>query len=195
MDETSYYHRQAAAPGRPPLTGPVETEIAIVGGGLAGLAVALSLAERGTAPVLIEAATLASGASGRNGGMVSAGFTAPLPALERRLGVPVAERLMRASLDAISLIRARIARHAIACAPVDGLVIASWFDEAAELHAEAQDLNERFGMRLSSGRASGCARFIPRAALLGRPARSRGAASRPARAGTRLYLGGRAPET
>lgn len=148
MDETSYYHRQAAAPGRPPLTGPVETEIAIVGGGLAGLAVALSLAERGTAPVLIEAATLASGASGRNGGMVSAGFTAPLPALERRLGVPVAERLMRASLDAISLIRARIARHAIACAPVDGLVIASWFDEAAELHAEAQDLNERFGMRL-----------------------------------------------
>ena len=148
MDETSYYHRLAPMPSRPPLAGIVDAEIGIVGGGLAGLAVALSLAERGAAPVLIEADSIGSGASGRNGGLVSSGFTASLAALERRLGVDAAARLMQASHAAIGLMRARIARHAIACAPMDGLVIASWFDEAASLHAEAQDLNRRFGMRL-----------------------------------------------
>ena len=73
----SYYHAHAAkVPAAPPLAGTVETETAIVGGGLAGLATALSLTERGRPAVLLEAKAVGAGASGRNGGMVSAGFAA-----------------------------------------------------------------------------------------------------------------------
>ena len=64
----------------------IRAETAIVGGGLAGLATALSLAERGRTAVLIEARTIGAGASGRNGGMVSAGFAAPTRLLERAAG-------------------------------------------------------------------------------------------------------------
>ena len=44
MTDASYYQLQApAVPPRPPLTGAVEAEVAVVGGGLAGLGLALSL--------------------------------------------------------------------------------------------------------------------------------------------------------
>jgi gamma-glutamylputrescine oxidase len=98
--------------------------------------------------VVLEARTVGSGASGRNGGMVSAGFAAPLRALERRAGPDAAAALMQLSREAMALIRARIARHAIPCSPVDGVVVASWFGEPDGLYAEAEELNARFGMAL-----------------------------------------------
>ena len=118
---------------------------AIVGGGLAGLATALSLAERGRTSVLIEARTIGAGASGRNGGMVSAGFAAPTRLLERAAGPEAARSLMRLSREAMELIRARIERHAIACEPVSGVVIASWFDDGEALAAEVAEYNTRYG--------------------------------------------------
>jgi gamma-glutamylputrescine oxidase len=146
MTGSSYYHaRTPAPPPRPPLLGTVEAETGIVGGGLAGLATALSLAERGRAPMLIEARRIGAGASGRNGGMVSAGFAQPASHLERTLG-PAAGELMTLSRDAIARLRACIARYGIACEPVEGVVVASCFDRAAALQAEAEALNERYGM-------------------------------------------------
>ena len=71
------WYRQAGGEvaARPVLAGRLEAETCVVGGGLAGLATAMSLAERGRPPVLIEAGRIGDGASGRNGGMASAGFT------------------------------------------------------------------------------------------------------------------------
>lgn len=59
---------------RPHLSGPIDTEIAIVGGGVEGLALARELAMRGRRPVLLEAAAIGSGATG-----ASAGVIAPQP--------------------------------------------------------------------------------------------------------------------
>ena len=149
MTNESYYHLKATpVPPRPPLAGKVETEVAIVGGGLAGLGTALSLAERGHASVLLEASTIGAGASGRNGGMVSAGFAAPMRLLERAAGPEAARTLMRLSREAMDLIRGRIARYAIACDPVGGVVIASWFDDSEALAAEVAEYNAKYGMRL-----------------------------------------------
>jgi gamma-glutamylputrescine oxidase len=149
MPNSSYYHlRVPAPPPRPALTGTLEAGIGIVGGGLAGLATALSLAERGAKPVLLEAETVGAGASGRNGGMVSAGFAASFRAIERAAGPAAAAALVALSRDAVALVRARIARYAIPCAPVDGVVIASWFDEPEALRREVRELNARHGMRL-----------------------------------------------
>jgi gamma-glutamylputrescine oxidase len=145
----SYYHALAPeVPARPPLEGVVEAEIGIVGAGLAGLATALSLAERGRSAVVLEARQVGAGASGRNGGMVSAGFAAPTRLLEHAVGPVAAASLMAFSREAMTLMRVRIERHAIACHPVAGVVIASWFDDATSLAAEVDDLNRRFGMRL-----------------------------------------------
>jgi glycine/D-amino acid oxidase-like deaminating enzyme len=49
---------------------PAETEIAVVGGGAIGVSIAYWLAVAGVQPLLLEASEVASGASGRNGGLV-----------------------------------------------------------------------------------------------------------------------------
>ena len=73
----SYYSRSIVDDRpRPALDGDVETDVCVIGGGMAGLATALGLAERGRGVVLLEARRLAFGASGRNGGMVGTGYAA-----------------------------------------------------------------------------------------------------------------------
>ena len=72
----SYYSRTRTDDvRRTPLDGTVEAETCVVGGGLAGLATALALAEKGRSVVLIEARRVGWGASGRNGGFVSPGYS------------------------------------------------------------------------------------------------------------------------
>jgi len=132
----------------PPLADAAATRIAVVGGGLAGLAVALSLAERGAQAVLLEAGEIGLGASGRSGGMVSAGFTRGLAGLEARLGTASARALHGPSQAALGLIRARIARQGIQAGLVDGVLIAAMLTPPAALAAEATAQNARFGTRL-----------------------------------------------
>lgn len=145
----SFYELRAPAPRpRPPLLGAGEAKTVIVGGGLAGLATALSLAERGERPVLLEARAIGAGASGRNGGMVSEGFAASLREIERRAGPAAADALMRLSREGLALVKARIGRHAIPCEPVEGVVVANWFDEGPALKEEVDRLNARFGTAL-----------------------------------------------
>ena len=149
MTNESYY--QLKAPARTPrsaLREVADTEIAIVGGGLAGLATALSLAERRRSSLLLEAREIGAGASGRNGGMVSAGFAASTRLLERATGREAARSLMRLSREARALMRSRIEGYAIACEPVSGIVIASWFDDSVAMRHEVEDYNAKYGMRL-----------------------------------------------
>ncbi len=150
MDSNSYYHLRAPAPPpHPPLAGEVAAPVGVVGGGLAGLATVLALAERGVAAVLLEAERIGSGASGRNGGLVSSGFAAPLDAVERLAGPAAATELVNLSRAAMAQIRARAERHKIACDLAEGVVVASWFDAAAELRAEVEAHNRRFGTALA----------------------------------------------
>jgi gamma-glutamylputrescine oxidase len=144
---TWYERAGGAVPQRPALAGRAEAATCIVGGGLAGLGVALSLAERGHGAVLLEAGRIGGGASGRNGGMVSAGFGRPLDFVARATGRGVAEQLYRLSLAAVALLRRRIGRHAIACHPVEGVVEASWHADAAATARRVAELN-RLGARL-----------------------------------------------
>jgi gamma-glutamylputrescine oxidase len=58
---------------RPPLDRDIEVDACVIGGGVSGLASAQELARRGAQTVLLEASTVASGASGRNGGFLLAG--------------------------------------------------------------------------------------------------------------------------
>lgn len=85
---------------RPSLDGDVTADVAIVGGGVGGLATAWHLAERGIRATVVEARTVASGASGRNGGFLVAG-AAPMYNDARVLfGDDLARRIYAATLAA-----------------------------------------------------------------------------------------------
>ncbi len=135
----SYYARTIGEDRpRPALDGAIETEVCVIGGGMAGLATALGLAERGRKVVLLEARRLAWGASGRNGGMVGGGYSAGYRRLAAMVGEGRARELNDLTRAALQLIRARIARYAIDCAPMaDGKIRCSWFDDGDALKAEA----------------------------------------------------------
>jgi gamma-glutamylputrescine oxidase len=71
---TAPYWLDAPYAPRPALSGRVEVEACVVGGGVAGLACAHRLAKHGIETVLLERGAIAGGASGRNGGFLIAGM-------------------------------------------------------------------------------------------------------------------------
>jgi gamma-glutamylputrescine oxidase len=157
IGQTTYY--RASAPVRPafaPLAGRTQARVCIVGGGFAGLNTALGLAERGMRDVVVvEANEMAHGAAGRNGGFVFAGFSRGPGRLLRDLGAARAKALYGGTVDAVNLIRARIQRHAIDCAPTDaGVYWANWFRDPKLLHEHQRMLAESFDAHW---------RFVPRA--------------------------------
>jgi glycine/D-amino acid oxidase-like deaminating enzyme len=84
--------------GRPTLAGRLETDVLVIGAGIAGLSCAWHLAERGVECTVVEGRTAASGASGRNGGFLVAGAAPPHNDAIRRFGHEVAVGIYRATL-------------------------------------------------------------------------------------------------
>lgn len=112
----SYY--AATAPqvlGFPTLEGRIDCDIAIVGGGLAGLSAAIELADLGFDVALLDARTVGSGASGRNGGQALAGLACEQTVIEAQLGTTDARAVWDMTLEAIALIHARCERFGIDC--------------------------------------------------------------------------------
>lgn len=116
LNARSYYVATAhPAPTHAPLRGDVRADVCIVGGGLAGLSAALDLRARGMDVVLLEAMHVGWGASGRNGGQALVGYSSELEPFEKQLGRDAAHTAWDVSLQAIDLMKERIAAHDIAC--------------------------------------------------------------------------------
>lgn len=122
---TYYSAVTPSLPPCPPLQGGERTDVCVVGGGIGGCSAALALAERGYRVCLLEAQRLGWGASGRNGGQVLPGVAADQEALTRLAGEDTALHIWRLSLEAVALLKRRVARHAIACEWTDGQMLAA----------------------------------------------------------------------
>jgi gamma-glutamylputrescine oxidase len=82
------------------LDGSRQADVAIVGGGYAGLSAAVELARRGVDVVLIEQHRFGDGASGRNGGQLGTGQRIGLDEMERQLGWTRAKALFDVAEEA-----------------------------------------------------------------------------------------------
>jgi gamma-glutamylputrescine oxidase len=103
-----------------PLAGSHRCDVAIVGGGLAGVSAALELAGRGMSVTLLEARRIGWGASGRNGGQAIHGLACDQATIEAQLGLDEAKRVWGMSIEAIDLIGERRRRFGIDCDWRDG---------------------------------------------------------------------------
>lgn len=95
-------------PPRPPLPSGSEADVAVVGGGFAGLHTARLLAQRGRHVVLLERRRIGWGASGRNGGFVGPGYAERSGALIDRLGEAHGRRLYAQSQRGTAIVREAI---------------------------------------------------------------------------------------
>ena len=93
---------------RPSLTGTQRAEICIVGAGFAGLTTALELTRAGRSVVVLDAQAVGWGASGRNGGFVSAGYARGLSSLEALLGDEPARQLYDLSIEGVDIVASNI---------------------------------------------------------------------------------------
>jgi gamma-glutamylputrescine oxidase len=133
-------------PAAPPLQGSQRCDVAVVGGGLAGLSAALELAQRGRDVVLLEAGDIGGGASGRNGGQVIAGLACDIETIEAQLGLDEARRVYAMTLEAVDLVRQRIEAHGIAAEWQPGfLAVATTAGKAAALERQVARIEHLYG--------------------------------------------------
>jgi gamma-glutamylputrescine oxidase len=142
----SYYAATAhPAPARPPLAGEVTAEVCVVGAGFTGLSAALELAERGHRVVILEAAKVGWGASGRNGGQIVNGVNASLETIGRRYGAETAGFVATMVQEGGRIIRDRVARYGIACDLKDGNLFAAFTAKQMRALEAKQALWRRHG--------------------------------------------------
>jgi gamma-glutamylputrescine oxidase len=202
LTRNSYYAATAApAAVQPPLQGERSCDVAVVGGGLAGLSAALDLRRRGYDVVLLEAQQIGFGASGRNGGQAIHGLACDQDVIEEQLGLDEARRVWGMSIEALDLLRERIAEHGIDCDWQDGyLGVATTPRKAAELHAQAERLQRVYDYPLARIEAADVGRWIaspryfgavhdPRSGHLHPLKYTRGLAAAALRAGVRVHEG------
>jgi len=84
----------------PPLRGDVDVEACVIGAGVGGLSCARRLAQRGIETLVLERATVAGGASGRNGGFLLAGVAAFYVDARERYGQDYARSTYQRTLEA-----------------------------------------------------------------------------------------------
>ena len=116
LTKNSYYAATAPREQRfPALQSNLDSDVAVVGGGLAGLSAAIELAERGFSVVLLEAREVGWGASGRNGGQVIAGLACEQSTIEQQIGEAESRKVWGMTLEALRLIGDRRVRFGIDC--------------------------------------------------------------------------------
>lgn len=124
----------APGPALAPLAGHIETDVLVIGGGIAGTTTALHLAERGVDVVLVEAGQPGDGATGQSGGLVAPDYIRHSPETIRQvLGHEGGERLTQMIGGSGRHVFDLIARHDIDCdARQDGFYTPAHSEALAE---------------------------------------------------------------
>ncbi len=117
MNHVESYYAATANPHEawPVLQESIQCDVCVIGAGFTGLSSALFLTEAGYDVVVLEAARVGFGASGRNGGQVVNSYSRDIDVIQQRYGAEVARMLGSMMFEGADIIRDRIDRYAIAC--------------------------------------------------------------------------------
>ena len=128
-------------PARPALRGRESAEIVVVGAGIAGLSLALHLAEAGRRPVVLEAETPGAGALGASAGIIAPQLVRDTPAgVLSKLGPTLGDSWLRLVAESGSYLFDLIAREKIGCdARPQGFIAPSANGEALAELERARD--------------------------------------------------------
>ncbi|BCG74906.1 oxidoreductase [Mesorhizobium sp. 113-1-2] len=133
---------------RPALHDEINVDLAIVGGGFAGLSTALHAAENGISVAVLEAEIIAWGATGRNAGFVVPNFAKMDPDnILAHLGPERGERLIDFAAGSADLVFGLIKRHGIDCDAVQN----GWI-QPAHSPAAFEKVKSRAGQWARRGR-------------------------------------------
>ncbi|MEQ9696047.1 FAD-binding oxidoreductase [Shimia sp. SDUM112013] len=199
ISSSLWHHSCAETVSTPALADAVDCDLAVIGGGYTGLSAALHGAEAGASVCLIEADSFGSGGSGRNVGLANAGLWLPPEEINDHLGDAAGQRLSGLLARGPDLVFSLIARHKIACEPVQNGTLhcahaPSGMKDLENRHAQLRAIGapvsllgrEEAVARVGSERVYG-ALFDPRAGTIQPLAYAKGLARAALAAGAHLY--------
>jgi len=142
-----YYSRSLRIhTGFPTLQETIHTPVCIIGGGMAGVATAQSLADRGIHAVVLESNRIGWGASGRNGGFVSAGYSLSPEKIAKAVGPRHARELYDLTVDAFHLVQKRLNTNKdLICEGEEGILGVSWYDDEKSIRDHVTFMNDVMG--------------------------------------------------
>lgn len=100
---------------KPPLNKSLETTVAIVGGGMAGLSAAQYLHDNNIPVILIEKNVCGGGASGKSSGFISPDAELELSSLMEKFGIDNARSLWNFAVSGVDHIKKSIEKFSISC--------------------------------------------------------------------------------
>ncbi|MBN9600113.1 MAG: FAD-binding oxidoreductase [Afipia sp.] len=130
---------------RPRLGVDTDTEVCVVGAGLAGLTVARELARNGTSVVVLEGRHVGWNASGHNLGAVMPGYAVAVEELIARVGVEDTSELWALSQQGADYVRATAVEACPQTVRAGGALDVSTVDAGDRLIGRLQTLSENFG--------------------------------------------------
>lgn len=140
-------------PAFPKLAGEVKADVVIIGAGYTGLSAAHHLAKSGLSPVVLEANHPGWGASGRNGGVISAKFRISFRDIDATHGRAMARRMYGIAHESVDMVEelvselgitsARLTRTGQVKAAHNDATLRAAIDEAAWMTREMHDTEVR----------------------------------------------------
>ena len=135
----SLWQKTCNTTARPPLYGDAETEIAVVGGGMAGILTALYLQERGRRVLVLEAEQVGAGQTAHTTAKLTSQHGAIYAELIERFGREKAQMYANANQRAVGAYRKLIEKYHISCdfEETDAILYTHAHEDALRREAEA----------------------------------------------------------
>ena len=111
----SYWNATAPARPFPRLSGDIEADVAVIGGGIVGVTTARMLKDRGLRVVLVEARAVGEEVTGKSTAKITSQHNVALTRIKRKFGVDGARLYAQANEAGLAAIRNLAAAHSIDC--------------------------------------------------------------------------------
>jgi gamma-glutamylputrescine oxidase len=141
QDQVFWYLKRNAIPA---CHESITADVAIIGGGMAGLAAAQAFQKRGKKVVLLEQYYCGSGASGKSSGFITPNAELSFTDFSKHYNPEIAKRIWDFITCGVNDIRDNIQQHQFTCdyAPQDTLMLANTMDAFKGLEIEHQNLSQ-----------------------------------------------------